>query len=215
MDYLQAADEGTLFWFENHAPPWLTVLMKGFTFLGEREMALALIFAAGLGYFLWKMPRTAAIVLLTALLAHLLTRSVKVLVNRPRPEVAWQRVALPADKSFPSGHALNAMAVFGTIALTFSRRLRRRVGRSVVLGVGFVMPLLIGISRPYLGVHYPSDVIGGWTAGLACAMLALWADVRWGDRRRVVALTDFTEEAHTNPQPHASSEHSFRGPQET
>jgi len=187
MDYLQAADEETLAWFENHAPSWLTVFMKGITLLGERELALAIIFVAGLAYFLWKMPRTATIVLLTALLAHLMVRSVKALVGRPRPEVAWRRIDLPGDKSFPSGHALNAMAVYGTIVLTLSRRLRGRAVRGAVLGVGFALAILIGLSRPYLGVHYPSDVIGGWTAGLACALLALWADVRWGDRRGVVA----------------------------
>lgn len=188
MEFLQAADEGCLFWFENHRAPWLTAIMKGITYVGERDMMMAIILVAAIGYFLWKIPRTAAIVLMTALLAYLLSNNVKRLVGRPRPDVAWRAIPLPDNKSFPSAHALNTMADFGAISLTASRRLKRRVLRWCAIGLGLGLPLLIGLSRPYLGVHYPSDVIGGWTAGLACALLAYWADIRWGERRGIVAL---------------------------
>jgi undecaprenyl-diphosphatase len=181
MELLQAADEGMLFWFENHHAPWLTTIMKGMTFIGEPNMMVTLTLATAIGCFLGKMPRTAGIVLLTALLAFVLGDTVKRLVDRPRPDVAWRLTALPKDKSFPSGHALNSMADFGMIALISSRRLQRRALRRFVIGLGLGLPLLIGFSRPYLGVHYPSDMIGGWTAGLACALLAYWADLRWGE----------------------------------
>jgi undecaprenyl-diphosphatase len=206
MDYLQAADEGTLFWFENHHTPWLTALMKAMTFVGERDMMLTLILGSAIIYFLLKMPRTAAIVLMTALLAYLLANNVKRLVQRPRPEVAWRLITVPEDKSFPSGHALNSMADFATVALITSRRLRRHSLRWLVMGLGLGLPLLIGISRPYLGVHYPSDVIGGWTAGLACAFLALWADVRWGEHRSVVVPAPITTTAQLSQSPEANSE---------
>jgi undecaprenyl-diphosphatase len=178
MELLQATDEGALFWFESHHARWLTRIMKGLTFIGERDFLLALLLVTAMGYVLWKMPRTAAIVLMTALLASLLSRTIKQLVDKSRPDVAWRLILLPGDKSFPSGHALNSMADFGVIALTLSHRLKRRALRRLVIGLGFGLPLLVGISRPYLGVHYPSDVIGGWTAGLACALLAYWADLR-------------------------------------
>ncbi len=181
MELLQGADEGALFWFENHHAPWLTTLMKGVTFLGERDVLLSLILAAAIGFFLAKMPRTAAIVVMTALLAYLLAHNVKPLVGKARPDVAWRLIPLPQDKSFPSGHALNSMADFGMIALITSHRLKRRSSRWLVLGLGFSLPLLIGFSRPYLGVHYPSDVLGGWTAGVACALLAYWAVLCWGE----------------------------------
>jgi undecaprenyl-diphosphatase len=189
MDYLQAADEGTLFWFENHHTPWLNKVMQSLTDLGEGDTLLTLILVVGIGYFVWKLPRTAAIVLIMALLAYALTTNIKRIVSRPRPEVAWALIPVPGNMSFPSGHALNTMAIFGAIALTLSRRLHQRSLRWLVLAMGFLLPLLIGISRVYLGVHYPSDVIGGWTAGLACAFLAYWADVRWGERRGVVLPT--------------------------
>lgn len=188
MELLQATDEGALFWFENHHARWLTAIMKSLARIGEYDVMRALVLATILGYLLWKMPRTAAIVLMAALLAVLLSHSVKRLVDKPRPDVAWKLIPLPEDKSFPSGHALSSMANLGAIALTLSHRLKRRALRRCVIVLGFGLPLLIGISRPYLGVHYPSDVIGGWTAGLACALLAYWADLRWGEHRDPVSV---------------------------
>jgi undecaprenyl-diphosphatase len=64
------------------------------------------------------------------------------------------------------------------IALLVSRGWRRRAVRYLVLAIGLGLGLLIGISRPYLGVHYPADVVGGWTAGLAFALAAYWIDLR-------------------------------------
>jgi undecaprenyl-diphosphatase len=182
MEILQGADEGALYWFENHHTGWLTPIMKAMTYLGEPNMILALTIGTAIVYVVAKKPRTAAIVLLTALLAYLLGDTVKRLVDRPRPDVAWRLVPLPKDKSFPSGHSLNSMADFGAVALITSRRLKQRALRRLMISLGFGLPLLIGLSRPYLGVHYPSDVIGGWTAGLACALLGYWADLRWVQR---------------------------------
>jgi hypothetical protein len=74
--------------------------------------------------------------------------------------------------------------------------------RRLVIGLGLGLALLIGVSRPYLGVHYPSDVVGGWTAGLACALLAYWADLCWGAQRDEI----FTQAI----SPAAGSNHSLR-----
>jgi membrane-associated phospholipid phosphatase len=73
------------------------------------------------------------------------------------------------------------MAILGGLALTLSRTLPWRGARWLVIALGLGLPLLVGISRPYLGVHYPSDVLAGWTVGLTCALLTFWADRRWGD----------------------------------
>jgi undecaprenyl-diphosphatase len=71
------------------------------------------------------------------------------------------------------------MTLYGALALTVGRRLRARWLRGLVLVFGLGLPLLIGFSRIYLGVHYFTDVLGGWVTGLALALLAGWADAHW------------------------------------
>ncbi len=182
MEYVQAADEGTLFWFENHHATAANVAMKFFTHLGDPKTVIAVVAIATILFFLAGRRRTALVMLLASVLGLGIAESVKRLVRRERPDVAWKLIDRPHTPSFPSGHSLNSMAIYGTLALLAARPLRRRAVRGLIVATGFMLPLLIGVSRPYLGVHYPSDVLAGWTAGLACALLALWADRRWGER---------------------------------
>jgi undecaprenyl-diphosphatase len=182
MEYVQAADDGALVWLGNHHQPWLNAVMKAFTFLGDKWTMLALVaLAATLFFLLWGRRRTAFIVLLGALLAVGISQGCKYVLKRPRPDVAWRLVEPERTPSLPSGHSLLSMAILGGLALTLSRTLPRRGPRWSVIALGLGLPLLVGISRPYLGVHYPSDVLAGWTVGLACALLTFWADRRWGE----------------------------------
>ena len=112
-------------------------------------------------------------------MAFLIAEVSKDVVNRKRPDVPWRIVALPKTPSFPSGHALDSMALYGAAALTIGRRLRSRWLRVFALLFGLGLPLLIGFSRVYLGVHFFTDVLGGWVIGLVLALLAGWADLRW------------------------------------
>lgn len=182
MESVQAADQGTLFWFENHHCDLGNAVMKLFTRLGDPATILCVVVAAVLAFWLAGRRRTAVVMLAVSLLGLGISQSAKYVIKRERPDVAWRVVDRPHTPSFPSGHSLNSMAIYGSLALLAARHIRRRVLAGVILVLGFALPLLIGISRPYLGVHYPSDVIAGWTAGLACALLALWADQRWGER---------------------------------
>jgi len=184
MESVQAADEGILFSFENHHSTVGDKVMKLCTHLGDPKSVIAVIAAALILFLLAGRRRTALVMLLASLLGLGISQSIKYVVKRERPDVAWKRIERPKTPSFPSGHALNSMAIFGSLALLTSRHARRRLLAGLILVVGFAVPLAVGVSRPYLGVHYPSDVLAGWTAGLACALLALWADRRWGDRQR-------------------------------
>jgi undecaprenyl-diphosphatase len=204
MEQIHAADLDALSWFGNRHSTAGDALMKSCTHLGDASVmaAVAVLFALML-YFLAGKRRTALILLLASLVAVGFTRSTKYLFDRPRPNVSWRLVPLPHTPSFPSGHSLNAMAIYGAFGLLAARHLRRRAVGILVLIVGFALPLLVGTTRPYLGVHYPSDVLAGWTAGFACALLALWADRRWGDRPRSDSSANAAcgnDAAPTNPR---------------
>jgi undecaprenyl-diphosphatase len=89
--------------------------------------------------------------------------SLKLVFQRLRPDLPH---LVPAGGySFPSGHATATAALFFTLALVYCRHSGSRSGRVLVLSVAALLTLLVGISRVYLGVHYPSDVVAGWAAG--------------------------------------------------
>jgi undecaprenyl-diphosphatase len=180
MEFVQEKDNGVLLWFgSEQGCPWLHKTMEVVTHLGDKWTVIGVVLAAVLVFWLCGRRRTACIVLAASVLGLSIAQAVKYTVHRPRPDVTWRQGALPRNPSFPSGHSLNSMAIYGSIALTASRGLRRRFVRWLVIALGLGLPVLIGLSRPYLGFHYPSDVLAGWIIGLACALLAYWVDQRW------------------------------------
>jgi membrane-associated phospholipid phosphatase len=110
-----------------------------------------------------RLPRLAAFVVVTAVGSSLLNTAIKVAVNRARPHLA-DPVAIASGKSFPSGHAQAAIVGYGILLLVFLPVIARRA-RPWVTAAAVLMVLLIGFSRIALGVHYFSDVIGGFLIG--------------------------------------------------
>ena len=116
----------------------------------------------------WRGHRWRAMVLGAAVLAErMVVDGLKLVVDRARPSFDLHPVVTHSS-SFPSGHAGNSMAVFLSIALIAVPRAHRTVAVIIAL----LASLLVGSTRPYLGVHWPSDVIGGWALGAAIAILA-------------------------------------------
>jgi undecaprenyl-diphosphatase len=102
----------------------------------------------------------------------LLSSVLKATFNRPRPDVVAHLVQV-SSASFPSGHSLISAVIYPTLgAVLASLSVQRRTKIYFILSA-FVLMVLIGLSRMYLGVHYPSDVLAGWTVGLAWS-LACW-----------------------------------------
>lgn len=110
-----------------------------------------------------RLPRLAAFVLATAVGSSLLNNAIKLAVNRARPHLA-DPVAIAGGKSFPSGHAQAAIVGYGILLLVFLPVISRRA-RPWVMAVAATLVLFIGFSRIALGVHYFSDVIGGYLIG--------------------------------------------------
>ncbi|HEY2026370.1 MAG TPA: phosphatase PAP2 family protein [Gemmatimonadaceae bacterium] len=112
--------------------------------------------------------RMASAVLVAPVVALALFSVVKRIYARPRP--AGLGGLVPSSYSFPSGHATSAAAVFCTLAYVYWRE--GLIGRRTAIAIAIVAPLLIGLSRVYLNVHWATDVLGGWSAGLLIAVLS-------------------------------------------
>jgi membrane-associated phospholipid phosphatase len=123
---------------------------------------------AATAWLAWRGQRWPAAVLgVTVFAERMIVDGMKLLIDRSRPAFDLHPVVTHSS-SFPSGHAGNSMAVFLAIALIAVPRRHRMLGVSLALGAS----LIVGLTRPYLGVHWPSDVLGGWSLGAAIAMAA-------------------------------------------
>jgi len=126
------------------------------------------------GAFLWLNQHKHSTILLAASTvgAWVLNNLLKVGFDRPRPHVfTWGTTAL--SSSFPSGHAMSAAVVYMTVAYLVARLQRRAAARTFSLTVALVIVVMISVSRVYLGVHYPSDILAGITIGLAWAAFCM------------------------------------------
>ena len=182
----QAVDEAVLRWVGAHrGAPWLEGLLLEVTFLGTMTVVLTLAAVVGLFLTLARQRAAAALLLWATVGAVLLNNAVKLAFDRPRPQLfTWGTHA--ATTSFPSGHAMSAAAVYGTIAFLAARLAHRRAVRLGVHLVAACLVLAICFSRIYLGVHYPSDVVAGALLGAAWAAFcaAVLEAAAWAARRR-------------------------------
>lgn len=151
----------------------LTRIMKGFTFLGSSLVATLLSVIAFL--FLWLVLRHRKELLIFILSvggSEIWNIIIKQWMQRQRPNT--HRLIEISGFSFPSGHSMAAFALYGTLTYLLWRHIPALAGRLAMIVIGVALTLLIGISRIYLGVHYPSDVFGGYLASAAWLMLSIY-----------------------------------------
>lgn len=160
-------------------PDWFTMAMVDFTALGGTAVLTFLtLFTAG--FLLVSGKRVGAILVPISVGGAALAMSLlKDLFGRTRPDVVPHLVHLTSE-SFPSGHAMVATAAYLTLGVIMAEAAKRRIGAYVMI-TAVLLSLVIGFSRVYLGVHYPTDVLAGWCAGAA------WAMVCWLLTNRIVA----------------------------
>lgn len=163
-------DRTILIAFAQARTPWLTEKAVDLTALGSITLVV-LISAIALCVLLLIKDRMGALQLVAASVgAGILTSTIKNYVDRPRPEVVPQLIQV-SGFSYPSGHSLTAASLYLTLAILVCRHLHRTGHRIAILAMTVGIILMVGASRIYLGVHYPSDVASGLMLGMAWALL--------------------------------------------
>lgn len=144
--------------------PEITRAMKFFSWLGSTSVAatIAIVVLALLGIFL---KHRKELLLFTVVVAGmpLINSLLKRMFVRERPDI--HRIIQEHGYSFPSGHSSSSFVFYGVLAYLLWRHVKPAWGRGLMVVLGLAVPLCIGLSRIYLGVHYPSDVIGGYLIG--------------------------------------------------
>lgn len=162
-------------------PPWLQEVAIDATALGG-HFVLTLFIAAVVGFLLLNRRRRLAILALVATIGgSILIYALKTVILRDRPSVVphLREVMTP---SFPSGHAALSAIVFLTLGLLLAEVIKGRTSRIYCFSWALMITFIVGLSRIYLGVHYPTDVLAGWMIGLTWALLC-WVIVQFWPRR--------------------------------
>jgi undecaprenyl-diphosphatase len=165
------------------ASPTLTLFMRFMSFVGS-TLFLTLATAGVIVWFaLRRWGREAKLFALTMIGASLLNLTLKLTFQRPRP-VPFFNLTAPESFSFPSGHSLASCCFFAGLAAILSGRIKRRRPRTIIWVIATTMFLLIGLSRIYLGVHYTTDVIAGFSSALIWILVVRFVETTLAKRRQ-------------------------------
>lgn len=165
-------------------PPWLTAAMVDMTAIGGVSV-LTLLTVLVAGYLLAARKAATALFVVAAIAGgSAISIGLKAIFVRPRPDIVAHLVQVDTT-SFPSGHAMNSAIVFLTLGTLLARTRADRATSTYLVVAAMVLTLLVGVSRVYLGVHWPSDVLAGWCVGAAWAALCSSVAQALQKRRRL------------------------------
>jgi undecaprenyl-diphosphatase len=168
-------------------PAWLEGSLLDLTAIGgPTVLGLMVFFVIGF-LVLQTRYRTAIVVAIASIGGETLDTVMKHFFNRPRPSIV-PHLRVVYSTSFPSGHAMESAIVYLTLAAILMRASESRLTKMYILGIAVLLTTLVGISRVYLGVHYPTDVLGGWIVGF------MWASICSLVARRFEGATHIQEE---------------------
>lgn len=158
-------------------PPWFEEMMRDFTALGSTGV-LTLLTLVVLAFLMMTGKRHAALLVAVSVAGGTaLSQVMKWGFDRPRPDLVPHGVAV-YTQSFPSGHAMLSAVVYLTLGALLARTQARIRVKVFLLAVAATLTVIVGVSRIYLGVHWPTDVLGGWMLGAAWACLC-WLVMLW------------------------------------
>lgn len=162
-------------------PGWLVEAMRDLTALGSAAVLMAMTLLV-LGYLvLCRRHRLALLIVAATAGGAGLNMLLKHAFARERPEAVLHLVEVHSP-SFPSGHSMAASIFYLTVGALLARTARRRREKAYIMGCAVLLTVAVGFSRVYLGVHYPTDVLAGWSAGAAWALVC-WLGADWLARR--------------------------------
>jgi undecaprenyl-diphosphatase len=162
-------------------PAWLEEMMRDFTALGSTGVLTVMVLAIA-GFLAMTRKGVAALFVLVSVAGGVLIgQTMKWAYARPRPELVPHGAEV-FTASFPSGHSMMAAVVYLTVGALLARTQADRGVKAYILVVAVLLTVLVGVSRVYLGVHWPTDVLAGWALGglwaLVCLMAMLWLQSR-------------------------------------
>jgi undecaprenyl-diphosphatase len=173
-------------------PPWFLETMRDLTSLGSNGV-LALITLTVAAYLWLDRKRSAAVMILASVLGGVVTVNLlKLAIARPRPDITEQ-AAHVFSSSFPSSHAMMAAIIYLSLGYLLARTRTELRLKLYFFGIAIRLTILVGVSRIYLGVHWPSDVLAGWTIGGA------WAALCW------LTMLLLQRRGQTEPEDHGSA----------
>ena len=159
-------------------PAWMEGALLDVTALGS-AVVLGLVVLIIAGYLLLEARYlTAMMVLATSISGELLNELLKRLFARPRPDVV-PHLSSVVTTSFPSGHAMQSAVIYLTLGALLTRVVEGRLTKIYCMAVAILLTFIVGASRVFLGVHYPTDVLGGWMLGFLWAALTFLATRRF------------------------------------
>lgn len=162
-------------------PPWLPGTMRDFTALGSTGVVTLIVIIAWLFLIMTRKHHAAFFVIFAVVGGSLLNNLLKIGFARPRPDIVAHGTEV-FTASFPSGHSMMSAVVYLTLGTLLARSQQDPQVKILIFSVCVLLTLLIGFSRVYLGVHWPTDVLAGWTLGAGWAllswMLMLWLQVK-------------------------------------
>lgn len=162
----------------------LTKVMEFFSFIGSTKIVIIIaILTMGFLYFILGHRRELLFLVFTLGGAAILNKLMKLYIQRERPSI--HRLIEETGYSFPSGHTMAAFALYGAIMYLLWRHIASRSGRALLIALSCFMILMIGLSRIYLGVHHPSDIIGALLASGLWFILMIRLYQWYTDRRKM------------------------------
>ena len=165
-------------------PKWLEEMMRDFTALGGIGI-LTFVIIATVIYLLTKQRARHAIYLLSVVVTGtVLSNLMKIGFDRPRPDLV-PHDSITYMASFPSGHSFMATVVYLTLGAILAEAEPRKGMKVYIIVIAIIIALVVGVSRLYLGVHWPSDVLAGWLIGAGWALM-FWILARYLEMRHVL-----------------------------